>query len=313
MSERNPTGEEGAGPATTVGFQGEPGAYSEEAVMRFFGAAAVPVPYRDFRRVGDAVAAGEVDYGLLPVENTIAGSVAGSYDVLAALDLVVVGEVVAPIRHCLLGLPGADLETVTRILSHPVALAQCTRFLEARPGVEAIAVYDTAGAAKQVAYGGDPACAAIASRRAADRYGLAVLAAGVEDRRDNQTRFFVVAPARDRWKAAAGRVARGAGGMKVALLVETPNEPGALVGVLQPFAERRLNLAKLEARPAPEPWTYRFFIEVEARRDSDAVECALIEVRERADSVRVLGGFPQWTDATGTTGASPVGEPCGGT
>lgn len=277
-----------------VAFQGEPGAYSEEAVLRFFGPRARPVPCRDFGAVGEAVAAGDVTWGLLPIENTIAGSVVGSYDVLASTDLAVVGEVIASIHHCLLGLPGARLDAVTRVLSHPVALAQCTRFLRGQPIMEPVAVYDTAGAAREVAAAGDPGRAAIASRRAAALYGLAVLAADVEDRPDNQTRFLVVRSADG---AASpfdvGAVRRGTAA-KLLLLVETRNAPGALVEVLRPFADRRINLANLEVRPGAQPWSYRFFIEVEASADAEPTREALAEVRERAELVRVLGGFPRW-------------------
>lgn len=279
---------------TAVAFQGEPGAYSEEAVLRFFGSGASPVPCRDFRAVGDAVAAGDVEWGLLPIENTIAGSVVGSYDVLASTDLLVVGEVVAPIHHCLLGLPGARLEGITRVLSHPVALAQCTRFLRGRPAMEPVAVYDTAGAAKEVAAAGDPGRAAIAGRRAAVLYELVVLAADIEDRPDNQTRFLVVRSAEGAASPSDAGIIRRGGRPKLLLLVETRNEPGALVGVLRPFADRRINLSNLEARPGGEPWSYRFFIEVEAARDDELTRAALAEVRERAESIRVLGGFPRW-------------------
>lgn len=241
------------------------------------------------------MAAGEVTWGLLPIENTIAGSVVGSYDVLASTEFAVVGEVVAPIHHCLLGLPGARLDGVTRVFSHPVALAQCTRFLRGRPIMDPVAVYDTAGAAREVAAAGDPGRAAIASRRAAALYGLAVLAADIEDRPDNQTRFLVVRSADGVASPFdVGAVRRGTAA-KLLLLVETRNAPGALVEVLRPFADRRINLANLEARPGGEPWSYRFFIEVEASADAEPTREALAEVRDRAELVRVLGGFPRWS------------------
>src|SRR5215207_250171 len=161
--------------APRVAFQGELGAYSDEALRLFFGASAEPVPCRDFVPVGELVAAGEVDYGLLPIENSLAGSVIPSYDVLASAGLVVVGEIVCPIHHCVLALPGAGIGDLTRILSHPVALAQCRRWLAEHPEIEAVTWYDTAGAAKTVAADGDPAVGAIASRLSAERYGLQVL------------------------------------------------------------------------------------------------------------------------------------------
>lgn len=282
---------------TTVAFQGELGAYSEEAVFRFFGEDAAPVPRRDFQEVGDAVACGDVEWGLLPIENTIAGSVVGSYDVLATANVRVVGEVVIPIHHCLLGMPGATLDGLRRIESHPVALAQCARFLQALSGVEALAVYDTAGAAREIARQGDLTRAAIASRRAAGRYGLSVLAAGVEDRPDNQTRFLVITRAEEgggRPSNSGARAERSGEPMKMALLVETGNTPGALVGVLRPFAERGINLSKLESRPTGEPWTYRFFIEIETGAKAEADE-ALVEVRERATRCKFLGSYSRWS------------------
>jgi len=272
----------------TVAFQGELGAFSEEAVHRFFGEGVTPVPRRGFAEVGQAVTAGEVDFGLLPIENSLAGSVVGSYDVLSDGALAVLGEVVTPIHHCLLGLSGSRLDTVAQVLSHPVALAQCQRFLQAHPSMEAIVFYDTAGAAREVAAGEDRGKAAIAGRGAAARYGLEILAQDIEDRHDNQTRFLVVAlPGRELPEALRA----GAGKMKSALLVETKNVPGALVRVLVPFANRGINLSKIESRPGAEPWSYRFFSEVEADATSAAAREALREAEPHAARLHVLGSF----------------------
>lgn len=269
-----------------VAFQGEHGAFSEEAVHQFFSGAEA-VPRRSFGEVAHSVAAGEVDFGMLPIENSLAGSVVGSYDVLAAGALRVIGEVVTPIHHCVLGVPGATLDGLTHVLSHPVALAQCQIFLQARRRLEAVAFYDTAGAAQEVARAGRATHAAIAGRPAAERYGLAILAADVEDRHDNQTRFLAVAPAA---YEPPGPPAPGAA-MKTSVLLETGNEPGALVRVLLPFAERGINLSKLESRPAEEPWTYRFFMELETDATAPTAVEALAEVRARAARVRVLGSY----------------------
>jgi prephenate dehydratase len=275
----------------TVAFQGELGAFSEEAVHRFFGAGVEPVPRREFAEVGRAVGAGEVDFGLLPIENSLAGSVVGSYDVLARGELRIVGEVITPIHHCVLGLPGADVGTLTRIISHPVALAQCTRFLGSMSAVEAVAVYDTAGAAKEVSRAGDPLQAAIAARRAADRYGLEVLAENVEDRPDNQTRFVVVLPAVG--DTPEGLPSHSGASMKSLALLETRNVPGALLRVLSPFADLGINLSKLESRPAGEPWSYRFFIEFDADATSPEALKALDRARQESLSLQVLGSFPR--------------------
>lgn len=290
----------GEEPRYRVAFQGELGAYSEEAVRRYFGDDARPVPRREFADVGDAVAGGRVDYGLLPIENTLAGSVVGSYDVLAGGEVEVVGEVIAPIHHCLLAVPEAAAEDLRRILSHPVALAQCSDFLSSRREIEAVAHYDTAGAARTVSRKGDRGVAAIASLAAAERYGLKVLGRNIEDRPDNQTRFLVVGgrgastPRPSRSDGDAGEA--GEAGKKTALLVETENAPGALLRVLEPFAEEEVNLSKLESRPGERPWTYRFFMELETGAGSAAAGRALASVEERSTALRVLGSYPRWTE-----------------
>ncbi|MBI4421083.1 MAG: prephenate dehydratase, partial [Gemmatimonadetes bacterium] len=273
--------------AARVAFQGELGAYSEDAVRLFFGAEAVPVPQREFRDVGRAVAAGDGDYGALPIENTLAGGVGGSYDVLAVEELEVVGEGVVPIHHCVLGVAGSQLGGLRRVLSHPVALVQCARFFEAHPGIEAVAVYDTAGAAREVARLAEPATAALASRGAAERYRLALLATDVEDRPDNQTRFLVVG----RRGAPRPRAPWRTNGRRTAVILETANQPGSLARALLAFAERGINLSKLESRPTGEPWTYRFFLEIDADAATPDAHFALEEVRRRSKSVRVLGSY----------------------
>lgn len=277
-----------------VAFQGELGAFSEEAVRTWFGAEVEPLPCREFREVAQRVRAGEARAGLLPVENSLAGSVQPAYDALAEPGLSVVGEVIRPIRHFLLGLPGASLDGVRRAISHPVALAQCGTFLSSHPEIEAVAVYDTAGAAREVARGGDLSVAAIAAHRAAERYGLEVLAADLQDRSDNQTRFLVVR------EESAPRLPREEGddqsGWKTALLVETENRPGSLVDILLPLAEEGVNLSKLESRPGPTPWSYRFFLEFEGNPEQAGAKRALRGVRQRARSVRVLGTFHPWRE-----------------
>jgi prephenate dehydratase len=237
------------------------------------------------RDVVDAVQSGEVEFGLLPVENSLAGTVVATYDALAAGDVVVVGEVVRQIRLCLLGVPGARLEDVRTARSHPVALSQCSAFFARHPDIEAVAVYDTAGAARDAAAAGDPAHAAIAARRAADRYRLIVLEEDLQDRADNQTRFFIVTQTGKR------RRVRGRGATaKTALILEADDRPGALVELLQPLADRGMNLTKLESRPGVTPWTYRFFVEFEAGNARE-IRGALTAIRERARTCRVLGSF----------------------
>jgi prephenate dehydratase/chorismate mutase/prephenate dehydratase len=283
-----------------VAFQGELGAFSEDAVRSFFGERAEPVPRREFRDVGQAVSCGDVDFGALPVENTLVGGVGPSYDVLARERLSVVGEVVVPIHHCVLGIAGTTLKTVRRVLSHPVALAQAVRFFEAHPDIEAIAVYDTAGAAREVVKQADAHTAALASERAAARYGLTVVARNVEDRPDNQTRFLIVAPegttfAQVPRESTAPAVLLPTGGerWKTTVLLETADTPGALVRALQCFAHRGINLSKVESRPADVPWTYRFFLEFDTQAESPAAREAISDLETHAASVRVLGSYPK--------------------
>lgn len=256
----------GPGPVRAA-FQGELGAYSHEALRAFLGDRAEPVPCRTFQEVGDRTASGETAFGLLPVENTLAGAVTGSYDVLATTPLAIVGEVIIPIRHCLLGPQAVPLEDLERVLSHPVALAQCRAFLNRYVGMDEVAYYDTAGAAREVAKRCDPATAAIASRLAAERYRLEILAEGIEDRTDNQTRFFVLAAEEG---SALLPAPPKVGATKAVILAEVPNGPGALMRLLAPFAERGINLTNLEGRPTGDPWQYRFILEMrvpDARAD----------------------------------------------
>jgi len=268
----------------------------------FCGADAVTVPCRDFGATGRAVLERAADVAVLPVENSIAGSVGGSYEVLLDPEFVVIGEVVAPIHHCLLAVPPARMEDLQRVLSHPVALAQCGRFLREHRPMEAVAWYDTAGAAQHVAQLKDPRVAAIAGQHAAARYGLAVLLSDIEDRPDNQTRFLVIA-ARSRLPDLP--VQRGDAGFRTSLQIETKDVPGALARVLNVFAERSLNLSKLEARPGETPWSYLFFIDIDAAVDDVAMKDSLRALDDVAET-RVLGSYPR---RPATTTISPSRHP----
>jgi prephenate dehydratase len=266
-----------------VAFQGELGAFSEEAVERAF-ANGKPVACRENRDVARQVARGQVAAGVLPVENTLAGSVPASYDaILAEPTLHIVREVVIPIHHCIMGCRGASLDTMRTIESHPIALAQCANWFAAHPSIHQRAAYDTAGAARDVAAARDVTRGALASRIAATRYGLELLAENVEDRGDNQTRFVVLelAPARMVANSAA----------KTVLMLEVDNRPGSLVRVLTPLSKRELNLTKLESRPTGEPWTYHFVLEFEHRAGDPVVAAALHDVEREAVSMRVVGTY----------------------
>lgn len=276
-----------------VAFQGEAGAFSEDAAHAFFGDDdVVALPERDFAGVARAVVTRTAEFGVLPVENSIHGSVITAYDVLGGGGLTVIGEVVRPIRHCLLGMHDVLPEQVRRIISHPVALAQCTRYLGSLPQAEVVAFYDTAGAAREVAQRREHTLAAVAGHAAAARYELAVLAEDIQDRADNATRFLLVRRA-DEPDAAGAPPA--AGPHKAVLVLETEHRPGALVDALLPFAKRNINLTRIESRPADRVWSYRFFLEL-VTSDLDALDAAMRDVRARAASVLVLGVFPVGTD-----------------
>lgn len=267
-----------------MAFQGERGAYSEDAIGAIWPGGAEPVPTDSVLDVARAAATGAVDAGVLPVENTLAGSVVASYDAFAECDdLFAVAEAVVGIHHCLLGSAGATLEDIELVESHPVALAQCTAFLARHPLLRIRAASDTAGAARDIAVAGDVRRAAIAGRAAAGRYGLAVLADGIEDRPDNQTRFLAVA--REPARLQPGTPAR------TSLVFTTANEPGALVRALVPLTEHELNLSKLESRPTGDPWTYRFFADVEHAAGDAARELALQSMRAATCTLRVLGTY----------------------
>jgi prephenate dehydratase len=285
-----------------VAFQGELGAHSEEAVRAFFPGPTSPLPCREFRDVTDAVGSGVARFGLLPVENSTAGSVVPAYHAIARSGLQVVGEVVRPIRHDLLGLPGAAVGRVRRVLSHPVALAQCAEFLAARPWIEAVAFYDTAGAARELATRSDPALAAIAGRHAADRYGLAILAADIQDRPDNRTRFLVLASPGD---DGPGRSDAQSRPLRSALFIDVADRPGALADVLRPFARRAINLSHIQSTPGEGIWQYRFIAEVDADVAAGAAADAVAEARARGADIRVLGRYPPAPD-TEPAGAGGV-------
>lgn len=292
-----------------VAFQGELGAYSEQALRQYWldaernGAIIEPVPARRSADVVRLMERGAAEYGLLAIENSLAGSVIASYDALAGShDVHVVGEIILPIHHCVLAPRGATLAGVRTVESHPVALAQCGGFFERHPHLAPRAAYDTAGAAQDVAERQDLTRAAIAGRTAADRFDLAILAADVEDRADNQTRFLALArePVTIRDGAPA----------KTTLLVTTPNVPGALHRLLAPFAAAGLNLSKLESHTSGEPWSYRFFIEVEHTLDRAALDALLRDAARGSASIRELGTFPP-CPTNATPAAAPSAGPAG--
>jgi len=267
-----------------IAFQGEHGAYGEEAVYRHFGPEAEPLPCRSFADVFAAVATGQAQNAVAPVENSQAGSINDVYDLLRQHDLFVTGEVCLPVNHCLMALPGQGLGAVKRVISHPQALAQCDAYLR-QLGVEIVATYDTAGSAKQIREQELTGVAAVAGAGAAERYKLEVLAEGIQTVKENVTRFVVL----DRTPGE-----RREGRQKSMLVLVVSHQPGSLYRALGAFAERGINVLKLESRPSRNrPWEYVFYLDFEGHRDDPPVRSALAELAAHAAFCKVLGSFRQ--------------------
>lgn len=270
-----------------VAFQGELGSFSDEAIQQLFGGDVQRLPYRDFADVTASVASGVADRGVLPIENTMAGSIAGAHDAISALPgLHVVAETVVAVHHCLLGTPSTEFEQITTVLCHPVALAQCTQFFAEHTHLEVHPSYDTAGAAMDVSKVADPTVAAVASRRAALHYDLKVLRANLEDREDNQTRFLAISRAPLPLPEQTP--------VRTMFVVRTGDTPGSLLRVLQPLARHGVSIRRLESRPTGEPWSYRFFIEFDHLVGDDASEAVIGELTSAALETRMLGTYPRW-------------------
>ena len=266
-----------------VAFQGELGAFSEDAVAALW-PTAEPVPLRTVADVVRSASRGEVDCAVLPIENTVAGWVTTTYDALAiAPTLHAVAEAILAINQCLVANVGATIEMIEVVESHPVALAQCASYLAALPNLREQPASDTAGAARAVAESRDRRRAAIASARAAARHGLTVLAEHVEDRPDNQTRF--IALSRTPAHVEPGTPAR------TSVMFTTANEPGALVRALDSIARHRLNVSRLESRPAGAPWTSRFFADVDHPAGDARLGPSLASLAEATITCRTIGTY----------------------
>jgi len=274
-----------------IAYQGEPGAFSEAAARRVEPEAQL-LPSKSFEEVFDRVAAEPATWGVLPFENSIGGSIHRNYDLLLSHELPIVGEVELPVVHHLLALPGATLAGLRRVYSHPQGLAQCERFLRTLTNVDIIATYDTAGSAKMVADAGLKDAAAIASARAGEVFGLASLAASVQDFDDNITRFLVI----------GRKPIRDAVPDKTSIVFSLPNEPGSLFKALSVFALRGIDLTKLESRPIPgRPWEYLFYVDLGVARDEVTCGRALTHLGEFAPMLRTLGTYASWKTQEGRT------------
>ncbi len=288
-------GAQGGPRAVRVGYQGVPACYSDLAIGKQFAARDVArlerVGFRGFAAVIDALEDGEVDYALLPIQNTIAGSIDEVYDLLGSRRVTIVGEEIWPVEHCLVGLPSAKTEELRTVRSHPVALQQCSRFLEGLVGVRAEAFHDTAGAAEAVARDGDRHVAAIASEEAALQYGLVVLRRDISNQPVNLTRFLLLA--REAEPFDARRPA------KTSLVLSLNHRRGALLQVLRVFDTHGLNLTKLESRPRPEAaWEYLFYVDFEGHASEARCAAALEELRAHVNHLQILGSYPRLTEET---------------
>ena len=265
-----------------VAFQGERGAFSEEAAVKLLGEDIQLVPRPTFEAAFSAIGDGVADYLLAPIENSLAGSVHRSFDLLVESNLNILAEVVIPIVHNLIAVPGAAFDELAVVESHPVALAQCEQFFIANPRLKRVVTEDTAGSVRSVIYAKDKSRAAIAGRRAASIYGGAILREHLEDNRENYTRFLLLATTSEAPENAD----------KLSLVFQLDHRPGALVHSLEPFARRNINLMKIESRPVHgSPWQYRFYLDLQASRRDPEVAAALAELENLVVNLRILGSY----------------------
>jgi len=267
---------------TRVAFQGLPGAYSEEAIWQYFGRDIESVPCGTFDDVFEAVESSDVPYGILPIENSVAGSVNRSYELLVEHDLRIHAEVILRVRHALLAPTGTKTTSIQIVRSHPQALAQCQRYL-AKRGLKAEATADTAGAAADLAADPEPGVAVIAGEGAAELTGLEVLDRHIEDAETNFTRFFVLS------LEDVPRAQRS----KTSLVFAVAHRPGALHACLGEFALRHVSLSKIESRPRPDrPWQYIFYLDFEGHCRDPECEAAMVGLLRRCSFVKMLGSYP---------------------
>lgn len=266
-----------------VSFQGEPGAYSEQAVFNYFGNVET-VPCESFDAMFDSVISGKSDAALAPIENSLAGSIHQNYDLLLRHDLHIVGEYFLRVQHCLIAMPEAKMEDIKKAISHPQALGQCAAYLRGK-GIKPETVYDTAGSVKMLKASGAMDTAAIASRRAAELYGMQILEEGIEDNQENYTRFLAV----QRESVVP------TGEAKTSIVFTLKHVPGSLFKAMSVFALRDIDLTKIESRPFQgKPWEYLFYIDFVGSADDDASRRALDHLGEYATSLRVLGSYPRF-------------------
>ena len=268
-----------------IAFQGERGAFSEDAAAKLFGGDIDFLACKRLKEVFELASQDKVEFGVVPVENSQAGSINEAYDLLLAYPLNIFAEVILKVSHCLMALPGENLADITTIYSHPQALAQCEEFLS-KLKVEIMSGYDTAGSAKMIKERNLKNCAAIASKRAADIYGLKILAPEIETSVNNYTKFVAIS----KQKAKPAQIS------KTSLVFAAEHKPGSLYRILGVFATRNINLTKLESRPSrTKPWEYVFYADFEGHLDGELYQEAVKELRGEVAFVKILGSYPQAT------------------
>jgi prephenate dehydratase len=269
-------------PNARIAFQGERGAFSEEAAIKLLGEKITLVPRLTFEAAFRAIFEGLADYLLAPIENSLAGSVHRSFDLLVDSNLNIIAEEIIPIAHNLIGPPGSRFDEVRVVESHPVALAQCEQFFIEHPRLKRIATEDTAGSVRAVMLAGDVQRAAIAGRRAAEIYGGTILREHLEDNAENYTRFWLLSPSQTEPEDAD----------KLSLFFQLDHRPGALLHALEPFARRNINLMKIESRPVHgRPWQYRFYLDLQTARSNPEAAAALEELDKQVVELRILGSY----------------------
>ncbi len=266
-----------------VAFQGEIGAYSEEAAFRFFSSSIQTKPCESLDEVFKSVEQGEVQFGIVPIENSLEGSISRVYDLLLDSTLRVCGEIELRIAHCLIGAPGARLDLIKKVYSHPQALGQCQAFLK-HLDCELIPTYDTAGSVKMIKEKRIRDGCAIASTRAAEIYEMRIIAKEIEDNPNNFTRFFILSQ----------QDSPPTGNDKTSIVFSVKHKPGALYEFLKELADRNINLTKIESRPTRQkPWEYNFYLDFDGHREDKASQEVLASLEGVSLFVKVLGSYPK--------------------
>lgn len=264
----------------SVTFQGERGAYSEMATLQYFPNAKV-LPKKSFQDVFDSIETCEANYAVVPIENSIEGSINETYDLLLQTKTMVTGEIYQRVRHCLIVNKGTTLDELVAVYSHPQAIAQCRNYLQLKR-LESVPTYDTAGAVKMIKEKIIMNAAAIASRRAAEIYDMAVLEEGIEDRKNNFTRFLVLSKTKT----------EPTGHDRTSIIFSVKHLPGALFGILKEFSSREINLTRIESRPTKEtPWEYNFYVDFEGHCEDETIRKALQSIKNKTAFFKILGSY----------------------